>query len=208
MTLPLRILFLFLPVRLSSLRDSFTDSLINFIHVPISYFLSSAFPSLFVSLWFLISHTRTRQRTQSQVTISSTHSELKVQQTEPPITTPPFTFTIDNYTPLTELLHSCSFALRWPWFNRCAQNTDVTKYIRRFATDCTDIIFFLQLSPSDDTWHTCSRRWHGPVATQWLLNCCSLPSELTSPAKLSQHSLFPLLNSLSSLFFSIFYACH
>jgi septin family protein len=102
MTLPLRILFLFLPVRLSSLRDSFTNSLINFVHLPISYYLSSAFPSLFVSLRFHISHTRTRQRTQSQVTISSTHSELKVQQTEPPITiisTPPFTFTIDNYTP-------------------------------------------------------------------------------------------------------------
>jgi len=78
MTLPLRIPFLFLPARLSSLSDSFTDSLINFIHQPISYFLSSAFPSLFVSLWFHISHIRTRQWTQTQATISSTHSELKV----------------------------------------------------------------------------------------------------------------------------------
>lgn len=78
MTLPLRIPFLFLPVRLSSLSDSFTDSLINSIHQPISYFLSSAFPSPFVSLWCHISHTRTRQWTQTQITISSTYSELKV----------------------------------------------------------------------------------------------------------------------------------
>jgi len=216
MTLPLCILFLFLPVRLSSLSDSFSDSLINFIHLPNSYFLPSAFLSLFVSLWFHITATRTRQWTQSQVTISYIHSELKVQQTEPPstvISTLPFTITNDNYTPSQQ--NCCTAAalqlkqrLRWPRFDQSEQNTDVTEYISRFDTDCTNIIFFLQLSPSDDTWHTCSRLWHGPVATQWLLNCCSLPSELTSPAKLSQHSLFPLLNSSSSLFFSIFYACH
>jgi hypothetical protein len=77
------------------------------------------------------------------------------------------------------------------------------------ATVYAHSLSFCIRSPRDDTWHTCSHRWHGPVATQWLLNCSFLPFYLSSSAKLSQHYFYSsICRCLYFLYFLTLFSLH